>query len=159
VTIIGPFFGAVGALGGAWLTRRERRNLEGTSWRKEAAVVVVPVQTLLLEADPERLPSEAAAARRAVAGLQRRWREELRDSVLVFAASHPSPDFARLVNELAGDTERTLDDLERAWTGRGAPRGADVEAARRARADGMARAAEVLEEVRRRRVPWRPRSR
>jgi hypothetical protein len=89
VTIMGPFFGALGAFGGAWLTRRDRQSSEGFSSRREAAGVVVPVQTLLLEADPARF-TQAASAPRAVAELQARWRDELRDPLLVFGASHPS---------------------------------------------------------------------
>jgi hypothetical protein len=150
LTLVSPLVGVTGALGGAWLGRRERRSGLTVQWQREAAGVVVPVQALLDDADPRRRVTLEDGEAEAAA-LWQRWTERVRDPLLVLANTHPASRVSDQASRLAALVSESLTRTA-ALARTNPPAPEDVEAAAAVHREASDLARDLLTTLRRRSI-------
>jgi hypothetical protein len=85
------------------LGRRERQATEAREWVKSGAEVLGPIQSLLTDADPQRVTWNLNAETESMMTELRegRWQSQIRDRLAVLAAAHPSGEVRAKATELS----------------------------------------------------------
>jgi len=95
---VGGLIGVSGTLGATWLThtlrRRDELAAERREWVARGAAILGPLDSLLVDADPDRvrmnLGPESAELLKAMRG--DRWERALRDELATLATAHPAAE-------------------------------------------------------------------